>query len=160
MIQLLRNFDGVLEAEVEGKTYKGVKLIRTFPLTMPDQYISVRTETDEEITIISDLSLLEGESRREAEQELQRYYMIPTIERIVSLNQSGKDWVWVVDTSYGRMTFRMNEKYESVHPLSLIRWILSDIEGRRFIIPDIRELDVSSLNKWGQLTNQYLIPKI
>ncbi|WP_044878464.1 DUF1854 domain-containing protein [Paenibacillus sp. IHBB 10380] len=151
MIQLSRNFEGILEVEEEGKKYKGVKLIRTFPLTMPNQYISVRSEADEEITMIADLSLLEDESRREAEQELQRYYMIPTIEKIISLKRTGSEWLWVVDTSYGRTTFRMNEMHESLHPLSLVSWILSDIEGRRFIISDIQVLDGNSLKQWRKI---------
>jgi len=151
MIRLLRNFDGILEAEEDGKRYIGVKLIRTFPLTMPDQYISVRSDSDDEITMIANLSLLEDESRKEAEQELQQYYMIPIIERIVSLDQNGNEWVWVVDTSYGRITFRMNEMQESLHPLSLVSWILCDIEGRRFIIVNIQEMDEESLKQWRKM---------
>jgi hypothetical protein len=151
MIRLLRNFDGILEAEEDGKRYIGVKLIRTFPLTMPDQYISVRSDSDDEITMIANLSLLEDESRKEAEQELQQYYMIPIIERIVSLDRNGSEWVWVVDTSYGRITFRMNEMQESLHPLSLVSWILCDIEGRRFIIVNIQEMDEESLKQWRKM---------
>jgi hypothetical protein len=151
MIRLLRNFDGVLEAEEDGKRHIGVKLIRTFPLTMPDQYISVRSDSDDEITMIANLSLLEDESRKEAEQELQRYYMVPIIERIFSLDRKGSDWDWVVDTSYGRITFRMNEMQESLHPLSLVSWILCDIEGRRFIIANIQEMDEGSLKQWRKI---------
>ncbi|OAB36584.1 hypothetical protein PMSM_06160 [Paenibacillus macquariensis subsp. macquariensis] len=160
MIQLLRNSDNVLEAYEDGKKHKDVKLIRSFPLTMPEQFISVRSDTNEEIIMITDLSLLEGESRRVAEQELQRYYMSPTIESIISLNEIGCEWVGVVDTSSGRMNFRMNEKYESVHPLSQVSWSLSDIEGRRFIILNIHELDENSLKQWEKLNNQYFIAKI
>lgn len=152
MIQLSRNFDGVLEMNEGGSNYAGVKLIRTFPLTMPDQYISVRSQTDEEITMITDLSLLEDNSRREAEQELKQYYMIPTINRIISIIRAGSEWVWDVDTSYGRTTFRMNEMHESVHPLSLVSWLLSDMEGRRFIISNIHELDKSSLKHWKKIS--------
>lgn len=152
MIQLSRNFDGVLEMDEGGSKYEGVKLIRTFPLTMPDQYISVRSQTDEEITMITDLSLLEDNSRREAEMELQKYYMIPTINRIVSVVRAGSEWVWVVDTSCGRMTFRMNEMHESLHPLSLVSWLLCDIEGRRFIISNIQELDEGSLKQWNKIS--------
>lgn len=152
MIQLSRNFDGVLEMDESGSKYAGVKLIRTFPLTMPDQYISVRSQTDEEITMITDLSILEDNSRREAEKELKQYYMVPTILRIISIVRPESEWVWVVDTSYGRMTFRMNEMHESVHPLSQVSWLLSDIEGRRFIISNIQELDESSLKQWEKIS--------
>lgn len=151
MIQLSRNFDGVLEMDEGGSKYEGVKLIRTFPLTMPDQYISVRSQTDEEITMITDLSLLEDNSRREAEKELKQYYMVPTIHRIISVIRAGSEWVWVVDTSYGRTTFRMNEMHVSVHPLSQVRWLLSDIEGRRFIISNLQELDENSLKQWEKI---------
>ncbi|OAB46259.1 DUF1854 domain-containing protein [Paenibacillus glacialis] len=151
MIQLLRDLDGVLEIEKDGRRYTGVKLIRTFPLTMPNQYISVRLANDEEITMIADLSLLEEDSRMEAEQELQRYYMIHIISNIVSLKRSGSEWLWVVDTSYGRTYFRMNEMHESLHPLSLVSWILCDIEGRRYIITNIHELDENSLKQWEKI---------
>lgn len=151
MIQLSRNLEGILELEENGSKYAGVKLIRRFPLTLPDQYISVRSHSDEEITMIKDLSLLEDNSRREAEKELQQYYMIPTINRIVSVTRAGSEWAWDVDTSYGRTTFRINEMHESVHPLSLVSWLLSDIEGRRFIILNIQELDESSLKQWRKI---------
>ncbi|OAB48529.1 DUF1854 domain-containing protein [Paenibacillus antarcticus] len=160
MVQLLRNSDNVLEAYDDGKKHKDVRLIRLFPLTMPEQYISVRSDTDEELIMIADLSLLEGESRRVAEQELQRYYMTPTIKRIISLDQIGCEWLWVVDSSNGIMNFRTSEKYESVHPLSLVSWILSDIEGRRFIISNIHELDESSMKQWEKLNNHYFLDKI
>ncbi|MGF7046306.1 hypothetical protein J2T13_000782 [Paenibacillus sp. DS2015] len=134
MVQLVRNSEGILEAELEGKKYSHVKLIRKFPFTMPDQYISVRTQEDEEVTLITNISVLEEASRREAEQELQAYDMITQILNVISIKRSEDLWLWTVDTDYGRMVVRMNERFENLHPLSPSRWILTDIEGRRFTL--------------------------
>ncbi|HEY2493132.1 MAG TPA: DUF1854 domain-containing protein [Paenibacillus sp.] len=138
MVQLLRNTEGILEAQQDGKRYSHVKLIRKYPFTMPDQYISVRSLNDEEISLISDISILEEASRREAEQELRRYDIIPQIQRVISIKRGEKQWQWTVDTDYGRMMIRMNERFENLHPLSSSCWILTDIEGRRFTLTDIQ----------------------
>lgn len=138
MVQLLRNAEGILEARHDGKKYSHVKLIRIFPFTMPNQYISVRSQNDDEITMISNISVLEEASRREAEQELQWYDIIPQILSIVSLKRSENLWLWTVDTDYGRMAFRMNERFENLHPLSSSCWIVTDIEGHRFTLSNIQ----------------------
>ncbi|AOZ92316.1 DUF1854 domain-containing protein [Paenibacillus crassostreae] len=151
MIELMRNAVGTLEMNKDGKHYSGVKLIRIFPLTMPSQYISVRSEADVEITIIEDLSGLEEKSRNEAEQELQRYYVVPTIVNIISLKRDSKEWLWEINTNYGRISFRMNEMVENLHPMSPISWLLTSTDGRRFIISDIEKLDEGSRKLWAKL---------
>lgn len=151
MIQLMRNTDGILEMNKDGKHYSSVKLIRIFPLTMPSKYISVRSEAGVEITIIEDLSGLEEQSRNEAEQELQRYYVVSTIGSIISLKQGSTEWLWEVNTNQGRVSFRMNKMVESLHPMSPISWLLTGTDGRRFIISDIEKLDEGSRKLWDKL---------
>ena len=56
--RLFRSSDGILHLEQEGKEFSRVTLIRSFPYTMPDRFISVRSAEGREIAMIQDVKLL------------------------------------------------------------------------------------------------------
>ena len=58
-----------------GESKGRVKLIRTYPYTLTDEYICVHDLEDKEIGIIRDLNALDNQSKENARKELSnRYY--------------------------------------------------------------------------------------
>ncbi|CAM2978347.1 DUF1854 domain-containing protein [Paenibacillus sediminis] len=141
LIRFFRSKDGTLHAEADGKWYGPVKLIRTFPFSMPEQHISVRLENGDELMMIPHLSQLDEGSRSEALEELARCYMLPSITKIVSISRKGWDWSWVVHTSYGMKTFKMDNLHDNMYQVTSMSWVITDQEGRRYELSGVEDMD-------------------
>ena len=86
---LFRSPDGILHLEQEGKCFARVTLVRSFPYTMPDRFISVRSADGREIAMIQDVKFLAEESFQAVREELDRNYMIPIIKQILTVRKRG-----------------------------------------------------------------------
>lgn len=143
---LSRNTQGILEARLGKKGFGPVKLIRTFPFSFQNQYVSVRLLSGEEIYLLQTLDSLDEQSRTEAVIELDQNYMIPKILSIISIHRKWSQWVWAVKTDYGEITFQA----DIVTKISDQCHTVTDLEGRRFEIPDISLLDAHSRKEWAK----------
>ena len=150
-VRIYRSADRSLLAEKEGQQYERVKLVRTFPFSFPDQFISVRSGMGEEIVLLSDLTLLDEDSLRVAQEELCRHYMVPLIQRIESIRKHNVEWIWHVDTDYGKTTIVMDNLHENVHAIAPDRWVITDLEGRRFQLSELELMDVDSQCCWNNI---------
>jgi hypothetical protein len=54
---------------------------------------------------------------------------------------------WKVQTDEGEVTFTLHDTFRSIVRASEFRVILMDVDGNRFDIPDVRELDRKSYKK-------------
>ena len=91
-VRALRSESGSLTVEIgDIGTYQDVKVFRSFPLSDPSKYISLRvgrTKSDEtEIGVIRDLAEIEPESREILWQELVRRYLIHIITKIHAITE-------------------------------------------------------------------------
>ncbi|WP_308638453.1 DUF1854 domain-containing protein [Paenibacillus silvisoli] len=150
-IVLYRATDGTLMAEKEGQAFERVKLVRAFPNSFPDRFISVRTEFGEEIYLLHDLTVLDESSQYTAKEELRRYYMVPTIQRITSIRKLTSEWSWQVDTDFGRVTIMMDNLHENIHEIGAGRWIITDTEGRRYMLSNVERMDAESRRWWKKV---------
>lgn len=150
-IRLFRSPDGILQAELDGSCFTRVKLVRSFPYTMPDRFISVRSADGDEIAMIEDVNFLVEESLQAAREELNRNYMIPKVKHILSVEKRGTDWQLRVDTNYGPATLIMDNLHENIQTVSDSRWMLTDNEGRRFALSDPDRMDARSRDLWKKL---------
>ena len=100
--------------------------------------------------MLRDLISLDDNSRRLANEELQRRHIIPRIVQIVSIfNQSAK-WFWNVDRDCGPIVIIMDNLHENIHPIADGRWILTDAEGFRFELSNAADLDDKSRSLWQE----------
>lgn len=150
-VRIFRSEDRSLLAEKEGRQYERVKLVRAFPFSFPDQFISVRCGMGEEIVLLGYLSELDEESLQVAQEELHRHYMVPRIQRIESIRKHNAEWIWHVDTEYGKVTIVMDNLHENVHAIAPGRWVITDLEGRRFELSELEQMDVSSRRCWNNI---------
>jgi hypothetical protein len=152
-ILLYHSREGYLKAVRGGEQMGRVKLVRSFPYSLPDRLISVRSyEDNQEIALLADLELLEEESRQAAVLELERSYLIPRIESIIAIRKKGSEWVWSVETDYGPGTLRMSILHEGIHELSDGRWIVTDDDQRRYELSGLDRMDRNSREQWGKIS--------
>ena len=144
-IRLFREPPWALRLTIEeDRSYLKVKVVRAAPLSHPDRYISFLDSKDEEICMVDDLRQLEPQTRQIAVQELVRRYLTAVVERIHSVrNELGTSY-WDVDTSRGRREFVIQNVAENAQWLGPRRLLLVDVDGNRFEIPDLDDLDKKS----------------
>jgi len=138
---------GFISLAFNETAYKRVKVARTFPFELPDNYICVRDTDDKEIGIISDINEFTGEQRDALQGELDRCYFTPKIQRISSVKEQFGYSYWVADTDKGRLSFSIKDTYRNIVKCGNGRFFLCDVEGNRYEIEDIEKLDNKSISK-------------
>lgn len=121
-----------------------VTIVRLFPLSEPNRYLSIRHSDNTEVGVLLDHEELDAESRRLVEEELERRYLIPVVQRILGVKERFGTVDWQVETDRGRCTYTMRNIRENVDQLSTVRYLFTDIEGNRYDIRDVNALDAAS----------------
>lgn len=150
-LQLLRSGRGKLEAVYRGRPVGPVTLIRTFPVSQPESCISVRLANGDELTLLPSLAALDDVSRHEARLELKRRYLTPGIIEIASVTRRGTGWEWKVETDYGPVSFRTRQPYEHIESLAEDTYVISDLDGQRYTVRSLKELDAHSRAVWNRI---------
>jgi hypothetical protein len=81
------------------------------------------------------------ESYRVLQEELERRYFIPIIQRIYSLTEEYGQMRWDVETDRGRRVFYVRNWRDNVHELSPVRYLIVAVDGSRYEIRDLNALD-------------------
>lgn len=133
----------------EEVVYDRVAVLRAFPLTAPNEFLSVRLPNDmqNEIGMIEKLSDLSGESRALVEEELQRRYMIPKITKISSLRRRGGLLRFAVESDLGKRVLTVRDEASSVRIMEDGRMLLSEMNGCLYEIEDPKKLDKASYRR-------------
>lgn len=137
------NDDGVTET----KTYDRVFLHRAFPFDYPYSYISVLDSESKELGLISDINDLGEDTAKILRDELDRKYYTPVIKQIISLKDKFGFSYWKVMTDEGELSFTLRDTFQSLLKVGGTRIFVNDIDGNRYEIPNIEELDRKSFRK-------------
>jgi hypothetical protein len=136
---------GGLALSISGeKSYDNVSLVRAFPLSDPDRYWGLLDEDGKDIGVIIDPSGLDPASRTAAEEELERRYFIPVIQRVIKAQDDHGSLIWEVETDRGPRTFTVRNMKDSIVELGGGRLLLVDVDGNRYEVPDMSRLDARS----------------
>jgi Domain of unknown function (DUF1854) len=122
-----------------GRTYAPVLLVRLFPLSDPDRYVSLRSG-GLEIAILVDPSQLDPLSKRLVAEELRRRYLLVAIRRVNRIEMRFATLEWAVETDRGRCQFMTRVLRENTGRPSPGRYILTDVDGNRYDL-DLQALD-------------------
>ncbi len=140
-----------LEAEVDKTPVKQdfgrVYLHRCFPFDTPDEYISVLDKDGREYGLILDVNKLSEEAQKIIKAELDRKYLCPTIEKIISMKEKLDFSYWTVKTDFGEMSFSTHDTYRNMAKVGNGMIIITDVDGNRFRIMDVNKLDKKSFKK-------------
>lgn len=137
-----RTEGGFVKLEYDGKTWERVQVIRLFPFTEPNQFISIRTveERSKEIGVIEDMSKLSKKTRVMLEEQLNLHYFTPIIEKIMDIKDEYGYAYFHVLTDRGECRFTINMGGNAVVRLSDSRLLITDLDENRFEIPDVFQL--------------------
>lgn len=130
-----------------GEDEQRVMLCRQFPFELLWEFISVLDAEQNELGIIRNVELFEGETREMLVTELRRRYYAPEIKRIISMKERYGFSYWKVETAEGEVSFTLHDTFRSIIRVGENRAILFDVNGNRFEIPDVSALDRKSLKK-------------
>ena len=96
---------GFLGLRTEICDFGRVSIIRAFPLSHENLYLSVRDHEQKEIGMIHHLEDYLGEERKLIEKDLERRYFLPTILRIQQVKQEFGYYYWTIETDRGIKEF-------------------------------------------------------
>jgi hypothetical protein len=132
-----------LTVEAERSVLK-VAVVRAFPLSHPQQYLSVRDGANKEVGLIVEAAELDEESRRFVGEDLERRYVVPVIHRIIAMKERFGTVEWEVKTDRGGCRFTTRNTRDNVVQPAPGRYLLTDVEGNRYDVRDLTALDAAS----------------
>lgn len=129
--------------EPDGRQFVDVEPARGFPISDPDNRISIRDSHGHEIRWIERLADLPAEVREVLEVDLHRREFMPIVKRIVHMTAFTEPSQWDVETDRGHTQFLLGNE-DDIHRLEGHRAVIIDTHGVRYLIPDTRKLDAHS----------------
>lgn len=137
------NFLYIRQGEEEQRAF----LCRQFPFELQWEFISVMNAEEQEIGIIRNLELFDEENCALLKEELRRRYYSPVIDKIYSLKERYGFSYWRVHTTEGDMSFTLRDTFRSIIRAGNDRVVIMDVNGNRFEIPDVNDIDKKSYKK-------------
>ena len=139
-----------LKDEESGETehYDRIRVVRSFPFTDPNHYVSIRTidEKSKEIGMIHDITAdVTEDTRKMLEEQMDIRYFTPVITKINNIKDEYGHAYFDVETNVGPCKFVIYMNSSSVVNLSDIRLLITDLDGNRFEIPDYTKLSAREL---------------
>jgi Domain of unknown function (DUF1854) len=132
----------------EDRSYLKVSVLRAFPLSEPDRFLSVRVSIrdgeNEEVGLIVSPAELSAENRKLVEEDLERRYIVPVVTRIVGAKERFGSVDWMVETDRGVCRFTTRNLRENVQLPAPGRIILNDVDGNRYDIRNVDDLSLES----------------
>ena len=144
-VKISRNQFAELEAELpDGSVHAPVEPVRTFPLTQPDQYISLLDAHKNELGLIEDINQLREADRTILSEELEKCYFMPKITKIYALAGRFGVTQWDTETEVGSVSFDLRSRND-ITALDSGRVLIKDVDGNRYEIVNYHQLDPKSV---------------
>ncbi len=144
-----RTGTGFLSLRIGEEFYPRVMVVRMFPFSDKNEFISIRTaeERSKEIGIVEKMADMKKETVEMLEEQLTLRYFTPVIQKIYKIKDEYGFAYWNVSTDHGECNFTIRMGGNSVIHLSDTRILIMDIDENRFEIPDVNQLTVAERRK-------------
>jgi hypothetical protein len=129
---------------LDDRSYLHVRAMAAFPLTRPATFIGLADGQNKQICMIQDLSDLDADSQAMVKELLEVRYFAPRITRILQAKDEFGVIQWKVETDRGPRDFFVRNLRDSLMDLSEGEQLLTDVDGNRFIVPELTKLDRDS----------------
>jgi len=143
---------GFTGLKYKGEDYKHIILRRIMPIDQPMNYISIADNDNKEIAILKSVEELEKKQREIVEKELDNRYYSPQVMDILSV----KDKLGYVYMEM-RLRNKQGDEYKkscavkdvsrNIRMLSSSSVIIFDVDGNRYVVPELKDLNRQSLKK-------------
>lgn len=140
----------ITNAKGEEEFFERVVIRRSFPVTSPDEFLSVRDpDTREkgrgdEIGMIRNINIFDKATVDLINAELEVRYFTPILQKITFSKEKFGYLYWDAETSAGKVSIVLNNPFYNIRALKDGRIYISDMDGNCFIIPDVTKLDKQS----------------
>ncbi len=148
---------GMISLELDGpeghEVFERVVVLRSFPVTAPNEFLSVREPSTRkkgrgaELGMIRRLSDFDEETRALINAEMDLRYFTPEIKKILSVKDKFGYSYWEAETTAGKVSFILNNPFSNIRVLEDHRIYISDMDGNSFVIPDPAKLDRASFRR-------------
>lgn len=144
-----RTEGGFVSLDYGERHYPRVAVHRCFPFSDPSRYISIREPDNDgrEIGLILDLKDLSEETQSILEEQMALRYFTPHILQIRDIKEEYGYSYWEVVTDKGVCRFTVRMGAGSVYPIGPNRYLVNDLDGNRFEIPDLYRLTPREIKK-------------
>ena len=124
-----------------------VFIVLSFPFETREKYLSVQDEHRDEIGMIEDLNLFDEDTVKLINEDLNKRYFAPKIQRILKLTERYGSSFWDCQTDYGVRSFTVKDTYKSLIRIGEDRLFVVDHDGCRYEIESLKALDKKSYSK-------------
>ncbi len=138
------NNNGFLIMTLGGESKGRVKLIRSYPYSVKDEYICVHDLDDNEIGIIKDLKELDSASKESAEKELESRYYCPVVTSVKSVKERMGNFYFQTVIDGKEKNFTVSDITKNMRFASDDTVLIFDMDGNRYIIPEISKIEPKS----------------
>lgn len=143
--QLHRNPLGQLVfTGADGVARAGVTPVRAFPLSAPDEGVSLVSTEGQELAWLPRLSAVPQPQRSLLEEELAGRDFMPVIQRLRSVSTFSTPSTWEVDTDRGPATLVLKVEEDIRRLPQRGRLLITSGHGIVFLVPDLTVLDRAS----------------
>jgi hypothetical protein len=125
--------------DAEGQRHEDAEVNRAFPISCPEEWISISDSQGHEVLCIRRLEQLPPDLRQVVEEELTQSEFVPVIRRVVDVQAHISPSRWEVETDRGPAVFFLDSD-ESLRRLGPFTALFIDTHGVRYLIPDTRKL--------------------
>ncbi|HEY2254142.1 MAG TPA: DUF1854 domain-containing protein [Variovorax sp.] len=136
-------FGRLLLIGADGVRHVGVQPVRAFPLSAPDDGISLVGSEGREILWIDRLDALPESWRTLLEEELAARDFAPALLTLHKVSSFGVPSTWTVSTDRGETRFVLKAE-EDIRRLDDGALLIASAQGLQFRIPDLKALDRGS----------------
>ena len=136
-------FGRLVLTDAEGQEHVGVLAVRAFPISAPDEGISVVDGDGHELAWVSRLSALDEPRRALLAEALEQREFMPRLLRVKSVSSFATPSTWSVDTDRGPTSFVLKGE-EDIRRLGPALLIVNDAHGVQYLIGDLMAMDKQS----------------
>jgi len=124
----------------DGVQHDSVVPVRAFPISAPDDGLSLVSGDGHELVWIDRLDALPADQRALISEELALREFTPTILRITDVSTFATPSTWVVDTDRGPTSFVLKTE-DDIRRLGGGRLLIASGQGMQFGVPQVADLD-------------------
>ena len=141
---LTRNASGQLAfTSAEGVVHIGVYPVRAFPISAPDNGLSLFTSDGHELDWLPSLEELNEDTRTLIEAELAQREFMPVIKHIKHVSSFATPSTWVIQTNRGDTELILKAE-DHIRRLGQNKLLIADSHNVYYLVPDIELLDSHS----------------
>lgn len=124
----------------EGRRYVGVIAVRAFPISAPQQSVSIVDAEGHERFYIESLAQLDTALRSIIESDLAAREFVPEVLRIESVSRYAAPCTFTVDTDRGATAFFLQGE-EFIRRMTPKTLLIADRSGIQYLVRDLMALD-------------------